>query len=524
MRAWLGAWGHRAARLGGRGRALACLLAGVLHTGAFAPWELWPLQTLAVATLVLALQGAGARRAAGLSVCFSLGWLVSGLWWLYISMHDFGQVLAPLAALAVVLLVLFLSSHLALAMALFARWRRGRPLADAGLFALCWLGAELGRAQAFTGFPWLASGYVHTSSPLVGWAPWVGVYGLGALGAGMAAALALAGRALWAGQHEPAGAPPWRAAAPALALAAGVLALGVGLPTQFTQASGTLSVSLLQPNVPQDTKFDPDRIVGNLMALQAQLGQAQGQLVVTPESVVPLTFSQLPEGYWDALSAPFRQGERAALIGLFTGDEQRGYVNSLIGVARPAAPGAADYVYGKRHLLPFGEFVPTGFRWFVDAMAIPMADQASGTQEAPLAVGGQRVRPLICYEDLFGEDFAAAFLRPDAPTVLVNVSNLAWFGRHMIQEQHLQFSRMRALEFQRPLVRATNTGVTGLVLPDGRVAQALPGWTPGLLELTVEGRSGLTPYARWLGAWGLWPLWGMVALGLWALRRRRQAR
>ncbi|NDY91186.1 apolipoprotein N-acyltransferase [Ideonella livida] len=493
------------------GRLLAAALAGGLHTLAFAPWELWPLQVLSIAALVALLQGQGARGAAALGVAYASAWFTSGLWWLYISMHDYGGVPAVLAALAVLLLALFLSLHLAVALALWARWRPARPAAAAGGFALVWLAAELARAQAFTGFPWMASGYVHSSGPLQPWAPWVGVYGLGALAAWCVAAAVLA---WWPAGRAPRAGRRWLVAGAPAAL---VVGLGQILPQDFTEPAGTLRVSLLQPSVPQDVKFDPDRIVGNLAALSSMLVQAQGQLVVTPESVVPLSLDQLPEGAWEAMTAPFQAPGRAVLVGLFTGDTEQGFVNSLLGAGAGASP--AGYVYGKRHLLPFGEFVPPGFRWFVEAMGIPMADQASGRQEAPLAVGGQRVRPLICYEDLFGEDFAGVFLREDAPTLLANVSNLAWFGRSMIQEQHLQFSRLRALEFQRPLVRATNTGATGVVDHQGRWVQALPAWTPGVLEATVTGRTGTTPYAHWLGRLGLWPLWGVVLVGAAVLLR-----
>ena len=203
-----------------------------------------------------------------------------------------------------------------------------------------------------------------------------------------------------------------------------------------------------------------------------------------------------------------------ALIGTFLGNDSDGYVNSMVGV-RPG--GGPDYEYGKRHLLPFGEYVPTGFHWFVNLLRIPLGDQAQGRNSQPFEVAGQRVRPLICYEDLFGEDFADAVVGPGAATVLVNASNLAWFGRHMVQDQHLQFSRLRAMEFQRPLVRSTNTGATAVVDHQGRVTHRLPAWTEATLDAEVGGRIGDTPYARWLARWGLWPLWAVVLAVLGAL-------
>jgi apolipoprotein N-acyltransferase len=503
------------ARLGGASgggvQGAVMLLAGVLHTAAFAPSTWWFVQLLAAALLAAGVAGARPLRAFWLGWCFCLGWLVSGLWWLYISMHDFGGMPAALAALAVVALCAALSLYLGLAMALAAWCQRGRALGDSLVFAACWAAAELARAQLLTGFPWIASGYAHTDGPLASAAPWVGVYGMGLMAALVAAALAALARAT-----------PGRWAALAVALVAPLVA--VLAPHDFTRPAGKLRVSLLQPNVAQDQKFDAEHLVANMLALQQQVVSATGQLVITPESVLPLAQSQLDPDYWASLTAPFRQGDRAALIGTFLGSEEAGYVNSLAGVSAAQLAHTGDfYRYGKRHLLPFGEFVPPGFRWLVDLMQIPLGDQASGTQNALFEVAGQRVRPLICYEDLFGEDFAASTLGPQSATVLANATNLAWFGRLMVQDQHLQFSRLRALELQRPLVRATNTGATAAVDYQGRVTARLPAWQVGVLDATVEGRSGSTPYARWVSAWGLWPLWGLIGLLLLLGGARRRA-
>jgi apolipoprotein N-acyltransferase len=489
---------------------LGLLVAGVLHTASFAPLNAWPLQIAALAWLAWSVQSAGIGPAALRGFAFSLGWLSSGLWWLYISMHDYGGMPAALAAIAVLLLAAALSLYMAAAMAGFAWRRTGRPLPDALLFAAWWLLAELARAQWLTGFPWIASGYAHSDGPLAALAPWIGVYGMGAVAAVLAATVGH-----WA---RPEG-RSWSL----LALAAALVGAPWLAPREFTASTGTLRVSLLQPNVPQDLKFDPDRIVANMAALQAQLTSARGDLVVTPESVLPLPRDQLDAGYWQQLTEPFRAsgasgasgvgesaGRRAALIGTFLGNEQDGYVNSLVGVSADGD----GYSYGKRHLLPFGEFVPPGFHWFVELMQIPLGDQAPGRSDTAFAVAGQRVRPLICYEDLFGEDFASSLVGAEAATVLANASNLAWFGPHMIQAQHLQFSRLRALEFQRPLVRATNTGATAVVDHHGQVMAELAPLTAGVLEATVEGRRGATPYANWVSSLRLWPLWGLAGLVL----------
>jgi len=476
---------------------LLALLAGVVHTAAFAPSPAWWLQPLALAWLLWAALGARPRRAALLGGLFGIGWLASGLWWLYISMHDFGHLPGVVSALAVLLLAAFLSLYYALAAGMAARLG-GPAWARALGAAALWLAAELARATLFTGFPWLASGYAHTQGPLAAFAPWIGVYGIAALSAVLAAAVA---------------AGAWRL----LGVAVVLLVLGQALPGDFTQPAGTLAVSLVQPNIPQDQKFDRERFDANLDQLATLIESARGQLVITPESVLPLPLAWLEEGQVARLQRSAAQ--RPLLLGTFLGSEQAGFVNSLVTLGTPQ-----PYDYGKRHLLPFGEFIPPGFHWFVRAMRIPMDDQGQGTHQRALPFAGQRLRPLICYEDLFGEDVVASALdQGDASaTVFVNASNLAWFGPLMVQDQHLQFSQMRALEFQRPVVRATNTGATALVDHHGRVVSRLPPEQAGVLEVTVQGRRGETPYARWLAATGLWPLWAMVLLGLLpALFRRR---
>jgi apolipoprotein N-acyltransferase len=182
--------------------------------------------------------------------------------------------------------------------------------------------------------------------------------------------------------------------------------------------------------------------------------------------------------------------------------------------------------YDKHHLVPFGEFIPAYFKWFTRLMNIPLGDFNRGAiGQASFEWKGQRLAPNICYEDLFGEELAVRFLEPEqSPTIFVNVSNLGWFGNSTAIDQHLQISRMRALEFERPFVRATNTGATVIMDHGGSVTAALPRMTQGVLVGEVEGRTGVTPYAWWAARWGLWPIWGLIVLVLaLAWRAKRNA-
>jgi apolipoprotein N-acyltransferase len=287
-------------------------------------------------------------------------------------------------------------------------------------------------------------------------------------------------------------------------------------------------VSLLQGNVPQDEKFSLAYVPQALAWVAQALAEARGELVVAPETAVPLLPEQLAEllpDYWPALRARFEDSSRSLLLGVPLGDMNRGYTNSVVGLSA-ASRGGAPYRYDKVHLVPFGEFIPTGFRWFTALMNIPLGDFARGPLNAPsFVVGSERVAPNICYEDLFGHELALRFADPaSAPTIFANVSNIGWFGDTVAVPQHLNISRMRTLEFQRPMLRATNTGATAIIDHRARVTASLPPFTQGVLEGQVQGRQGLTPFAWWSARFGLWPWLALAAaVILWALGTRARS-
>ena len=498
----------------GLGLLLAALAAGALFSLPFVHTGAWWAGLLLLAVLVGAAQRLSPGRAALAGWGFGTGWLAAGTWWIYISLHVYGGLPAALAVAAVLALSGGLSLYLALALGVFARLRRGRPLPDALLFAALWLLAELARGVLFTGFPWLATGYAQVDGPLAGLAPWIGVYGIGAAAAVLASLAAFALAPPAAGHGAPSAAGRRRAAlarAGALAAVAAILLLAPLAGRDFSRPSGQLAVTLIQTNVAQDDKFAADKMPEALEWLAQALQAAPGDLVIAPETAIPLLPAQLGPEAWQAFTLPFIAPgtQRAALIGLPLGSFEEGYTNSVAGLS--AESGASEqrfYRYDKHHLVPFGEFIPTGFRWFTEMMNIPLGDFNRGPLVAPsFGVRGERVAPNICYEDLFGEELARRFAAGEgaAPTVFANVSNIGWFGDTIAIAQHLHISRMRTMELQRPMLRSTNTGATAIIDHRGVVQTQLAPFTRGTLAGQVQGREGLTPFVRWASRFGLWP-------------------
>ncbi len=547
------------------------LAAGALHALSFAPWTLWWGQVLMLASLLwLWLPELDTRPRSGwLKIMFtpwlfSTTWFGTGLCWLYISMHDYGDLPAPIAAAAVLLLSAFLALFACIAFLTTVRlagYQRHqgvlRRLRAAAVFAAGWTFAEWLRGVAFTGFPWIAIGYAHVDSPLAGWAPLVGVYavsGLAALLAFLIADLALsfsqsmsAATPVVASVDASTGASAKSSSAAVIVVPVAVLlmitAVGwVAQKVQWATPSGPmLNVRLLQGNVPQQLKFVPQQSYRAM--------QAYSRMVAQPSAMGELDLTVLPETAW---TVPWAATDPALIEQMFPPDRRQPRLHVAIGMPLPLPSGAgtgrgagagagadqagaltaemilqgrvansvlllrADQLadqsqrYDKHHLVPFGEVVPFGFQWFVNLMNIPLGSFARGSlEQQPFLIRGQRVAFNICYEDLFGEQLARAVRTSGgSANILVNVSNIAWFGRSHALTQHLQIARMRSLELARPMLRSTNTGMTASIDARGNVRAVLEHHTVGVLEDEVQGMTGETPFARWTH----WPALSVSAL------------
>ena len=471
-----------------RSSSLAFVL-GALTVLGFAPFRLFVVPALTLAALMLLWQRSGRwQDATALGFAYGLGLFLCGVSWIYVSLHDFGAMPAPLAAFATLLFCAFLALFPALAGYLYAKAPFAAGIRLGMFLPAVWTLLEWMRGWVFTGFPWLAFGYSQiASSPLAGYAPVLGIYGVTLATAATAGLIAIAGMRV-----------TLRTGAsfillPSLLLL-GLWASGWALKqVEWTHPVGEpITVSLLQGNVPQDLKWRADRVAATLEEYRTLAQSSPSRLIVFPETALPLFLNDVPQDYLAGLAAHARENGGDMLIGVPERLPNGQYYNSVISVGSATAQS-----YHKFHLVPFGEFIPLRplLAGIVGALAIPLQDFSRGTQHPrPLEVAGQHVAVNICYEDAFGEEIIRQL--PEA-TLLANVSNVAWFGHSIAPRQHLQISQARALESGRYMLRATNTGVTAVISPRGAVIKSAPEFTRAVVSYRVPGFQGSTPYVRW---------------------------
>jgi apolipoprotein N-acyltransferase len=483
---------------------VVAFLAGATAVLGFSPFDFFPAALGALAILIhLWLAAATPRAAFGLGFFFGLGLYGAGVSWVYVSLHRFGAMPMPLAAAATLGFCAFLALFPAL-----AGWIQARIAHDSAapvvlraalLIPAVWMLLEWPLSWFLTGFPWLSFGYTAIDDPLSGFAPLGGVYAV-------SLAMAMAAGLVWCVALGHAR----RIAAGALAL---VLACGYVLRTlEWTSPVGEpLRVALVQGNVPQEMKFDPQRYARTL-EVYAQLAEgSDARLTVLPETAVPRFLDLVERPFLERLTAAAVRNGGDLLLGVPVRTAAGDYLNSVISMG--VSPSAS---YDKVHLVPFGEFVPPGFGWIVRVLSIPLADFSRGAaSQRPMAIAGQRVAVNVCYEDAYGAEIIRQL--PEA-TLLVNVSNVAWFGDSLAPAQHLQIARMRALETGRVYLTAANTGISAAIWPDASVRQQMKQFVRGRIDFEVRGYSGATPYVRF----GDWPalVLALLALVFVALRGR----
>lgn len=481
---------------------LAMLALGVLTPFAFSPFDLWPLALLGIGLAGELLRGHTPRRTAWLAWCHGFGLWGFGTYWLYVSVHDYGYTPPWLAVPMVAGLAAVMALFFALLGWSYARLRLSR----APLLALpaLWVLGEWVRSWFLTGFPWLFTGYAFIDTPLAGFAPVTGVFGISLIAVFTALALVrtAADRRAW----------------PALATAAAFWLAGLALQqVQWTQATGErLSVSIVQGNIPQESKWQlewRDKTVD--IYRQLSKNEWGRDLVIWPEAALPM-FAHEAEKELLEMEDNALAGHSAFVTGvpwLEVDDASRQYwiYNAIV------ATGEGRGVYFKQRLVPFGEYIPleAWLRGTLPFFDMPMTSFTEGPpNQAPLTVQKLALGPMICYEIAYPDLVRHIAARSD---VLTTISNDGWFGATMGPHQHFQMVRMRALENGREVIRATNNGISAIIDARGRVREQAPQFQRLVLRADVNGHRGLTPFMM---AGSLPVLLACLALLVAAWRRR----
>ncbi|SUA52765.1 Apolipoprotein N-acyltransferase [Oligella ureolytica] len=516
---------------------IAALVLGLLHAlsfyhGALPAWAHAPIQMLTFAALfILVLRAQSAKQAFLNAYLFGIASFCSSLYWLYISMHVHGHMHAVMAAIAVFLFSLYLALYYGLAALITAKFLQHLRRSDHHssddtyttqfsrlsskqyrywLAPFIWAAsmtlAELARGYVFTGFPWNAIAYAYVDTIYSAWAPIGGMYAVVfvvSLSSALLALLAFHTSRLFRVRY-------------AIQFVCTVLlSWGLGFIQWWQPYGDPISVRLIQSNIPMSQKFDMQQGLERLYEqfLLAQLPASDPArppaVIIFPETTIPVFQHQLSNQTWLDIIGMSTKTNATFLIGaplyLPNNDASFRMTNSVIAInnfteLHEIINGQNLAIYNKRHLVPFGEFIPFGFQWFVDMMQVPLGsfDRGQNNQQL-MKIEDQYFAPNICYEDLFGEELLAQlFPRHNNDTgasILFNISNLAWFGDTIALKQHLEISRMRALETARPMIRSTNTGSTAVINADGKVTAVLPTMQAGFLDVYVQGTQGLTWYA-----------------------------
>lgn len=486
------------------------ILSGAAFTFCFAPYHLWWIAIPAL-WILFAIHPFGQQRKAFLQGwLFGLGFYGNGVWWIYVSIHEHGNASVLLATFLTALFVACIALFFALQFYLSSKLVNGKAnwLLKGLSFSVSWVLFEWIRTWFLTGFPWLFLGNTQISTPLAGWAPILGVYGVSTLFLFSVVAIHLAYKE--------------RLSKPAMSLATTSILVwltGWGLSgIQWTQQAKTpFSVAFVQANIPQAIKWKPEnrnKIIENYIQLTNQLWS--NDLVIWPETALPLLMNNAKD-LLEFLDKRAKDTDTALVMGILSGERlangRTAIYNSFTGL------GESEGLYHKQKLVPFGEYVPLEklLRGAIEFFDLPMSDMQKGsTEQSLLRYRDTLLMPYICYEVVY-PDFVAEYAG-DAQ-ILVTVSNDSWFGTSIGPHQHLEIAQMRALENQKYMLRGTNNGITAIIQPDGTIAKR----AEQFVEVTMTGeaylREGSTPFAR-LGSWPTLVFVFLSIATLWRLQRK----
>ena len=477
---------------------ILAFLFGALAVLGFAPFYFFPATIIALTgILYLWAKAPSAKVCLKLGFQFGLGLYIVGIYWIYISLHDFGGMPWWFAGFCTFCLCVLMALFPAL-VGYFSKRLTFLSISAPVLWGLSdWM-----RSWIFTGFPWLTIGYSQTPySPLAGYMPMIGVYGVSTITVGIAGCISI-----WLTNKQQA--LNQRCQRNMMSAVTLLFAIG-GLLTvvPWTSPQGEpFTASLIQGNIPQDIKWSPDSAENTIRRYVAMTKESQADLIVLPETALPVIASQLDPAIKDALETHAIENNSNVIVGMVDYDiSTKEYFNSAFSLGK-----APTQTYSKNHLVPFGEFIPlkSMLGWiYRDWLNVPLSGLSrGGTKQKSMLLNNQKIAVNICYEDVFGEEIIQQL--PEA-TVLVNISNDAWYGQSYAADQHMQFSQARALETGRMVLRSTNTGATAMINQRGYVLAHAPHDVTTTLNVTAQGYQGTTPYVYW----GNWPFI-IISLGI----------
>jgi len=486
-----------------QGGNVVALLAGMLMPLAFAPFHAFPVAILSVMLLFLSWHDVDAKQAALRGFLFGFGLFGVGVSWIYVAIHQFGETSMFLAALLTALFVAFLALYPAVigwGIKKLTSKRRFSYVDYILLLPVAWLFFDWFRGWFLSGFPWLELGVSQIEGPLSGYTPVFGALGVSLIAALSAGLLA----SFW---H-------FRRISTLIVLIL-LWAIGFALSTvEWTdKKDDALTVSLIQGNIPQEIKWNREQVFKTLDLYKTTTqAQWQSDLVVWPENAVTVFYHQAKAAFLDPLAVQARENKTDVILGIpIYDDEQKRYYNGVMSL------GAETGFYHKRHLVPFGDYVP--FEWLrgvIGFFDLPMSSFYPGeSSQALLTAAGHKIGLSVCYEDAFSTEVLDTV--PEA-SVLVNLTNNAWYGDSFAPHQHLQISQNRALETGRPIIRATTNGISALIDHRGHLQATTAQFEMAVLTGQVQPRQGMTFYVQWQR----WPLLvlALFMLLVWAYYRQ----
>lgn len=462
-----------------------CFICGALTTLSLAPFDYWPVAIVTVALFALALEGQSTKKIFFSGWLFGAGFFGSGISWVYVSIHNYGDASVLLAIFLTALFAIFLGFAFALPFLIYGKYFSKKSFGLTLAFPALWVLGEWTRSWVLTGFPWLYLGYSHINTTLAGWFPVAGIFGVSFCIVFTASAFAAY---LLTQKTSP------------LIFAVTLFIAGYGLhQIHWTQVryDSPIAVGIVQPNLALRDKWDPAKrdMIRQIFDVMSQ-PLWQQDIILWPEGALSELYQDV-KPFLDTFDAHGKNTHTTLITGIPYFDEEATrrthtpvYYNSI------TALGYGSGLYHKVRLVPFGEYVPLAqwLRGIIRFFDLPMSEFSQGAEHQELLMAGAyHVAPFICYEIVYPDLVAHNAQGAD---FLVTVSNDSWFGASIGPLQHLEMAQARALETQHFLIRGTNNGVSAIIDSQGLIQQGSNQFRQEVLTGTIYPVTGQTPFMQ----------------------------